>query len=64
MPKPHVYINLSQTLAIVGAVVVGVHYLNITRDAVGIQKVQFTERIKQDMGNVVNVFTTPFRHMI
>lgn len=61
MAKPQVYINLSQTLAIGGVVILGVHYLNIQRDAVGIQKTQFKDRIKQDAGKVVEVFATPFR---
>lgn len=60
MPKPQVYINVSQTLAIVGLTVLCVHYLNIQRDAVGIQKTQFNERIKEDIGKVVGGFTKPF----
>ena len=46
----------------VGAVVLGVHYMNIQRDAVGIQKTEFKDRIKQDAGKVVQVVATPFRH--
>lgn len=62
MAKPQVYVNLSQTLAIGGAVVLGVHYLNIQRDAVGIQKTEFKDRIKQDAGKVAHALATPFRH--
>lgn len=60
MAKPQVYINVSQTLAIVGLTVLGVHYLNIQRDAVGIQKTQFNERIKEDIGKVVGGLVRPF----
>ena len=60
MPKPHVYINVSQTLAIIGVTVLGVHYLNIQADAVGIERTRFNDRIKQDVGRVINVFTKPF----
>lgn len=60
MAKPQVYINVSQTLAIVGLTVMGVHYLNIQRDAVGIQKTQFNERIKEDIGKLVGAFVKPF----
>lgn len=62
MAKPQVYVNLAQTLAIGGAVVLGVHYMNIQRDAVGIQKTEFKDRIKQDAGKVVQLVATPFRH--
>lgn len=64
MPKPQVYINVSQTLAIVGLTVIGVHYLNIQRDAVGIQKTQFNERIKEDFGNLVKGFARPFGYWL
>ena len=64
MAKPHVYINLAQTLAVGGAIVLGVHYLNIQRDAVGIQKTQFRDRIKQDAGKVAGIFLAPFRHCL
>ncbi len=60
MAKPQVYINVSQTLAIVGLTVLGVHYLNIQRDAVGIQKTQFNERIKEDIGKLVGGLVRPF----
>ena len=63
MAKPQVYINLSQTLAIAGLTVIGVHYLNIQRDAVGIQKTKLRDRIKQDAGNVVGFFLRPFGYM-
>ena len=62
MAKPHVYINVSQTAAVAGVIILGVHYMNIQRDAVGIQKTKFKDRIKQDAGKVVNVIATPFRH--
>lgn len=64
MAKPQVYINVGQVLAIVAAGVVGVHYLNIQRDAVGIQKTQFKDRIMQDAGKVIGVFVAPFRHIL
>lgn len=60
MPKPQVYINVSQTLAIVGLTIMGVHYLNIQSDAVGIQKTEFKDRIKNDVGKVIGMFTMPF----
>lgn len=58
--KPQVYINLSQTLAIAGLTAVGIHYLNIQRDAVGIQKVAFRERIKKDVNSFVRSIALPF----
>lgn len=62
MAKPQVYINLSQTLAIGTVAVLGIHYLNTVRDAVGIQKTMFKDRIKEDACKVASVFTTPFRN--
>lgn len=64
MVSPRVYINLAQVMAIGGAVILGVHYMNIQRDAVGIQKTEFNERIKKDVKNVVGIFTTPFQHYV
>lgn len=60
MPKPQVYINVSQTLAIIGLTALGIHYMNIQRDAVGIQQTQFNERIKDDIGRLVGAFARPF----
>ena len=60
MAKPQVYINLGQVLAIVTAGALGIHYMNIQRDAVGIQKTEFKDRIKQDAGKVVGIITRPF----
>ena len=62
MAKPQVYINLSQTIAIGGAIVLGVYYISCVRSAVGIQKYQFKTRIKEDAKKVANVFCMPFRH--
>ena len=62
MAKPHVYINLSQTLAIAGATVLGLRYLQLKADAVGIQKQQFADSIKEDAANVIGMFKTPFAH--
>ncbi len=62
MAKPQVYINLAQCLAIAGATVLGIHYLEIQRNATGIQKVRYRENIMNDAKKLVGVFTTPFRN--
>lgn len=51
--RPQLYINVSRTLAIAGVIILGIHYLNIQRDAVGIQKKMFKDRIKEDLMFVV-----------
>lgn len=43
--KTSFYVNVGQVAAIIGATVCVVHYLNICRDATGIQKKQFKDRV-------------------
>lgn len=51
--RPQIYINVSRTIAVTGVIILGIHYLNIQRDAVGIQKKMFKDRIKEDLMFVV-----------
>lgn len=60
MAKPQVYINVSQTLGILGLIAIGIHYLDIQADATGIQRTQFKDRIKKDIGKVIGGLVRPF----
>lgn len=45
MKSGYFYVNVGQVLFIAGAIVVGVHYLNICADASDIQRKNFNQRI-------------------
>lgn len=53
--RPQIYINVSRTIAVTGVIILGIHYLNIQRDAVGIQKKMFKDRIKDDLRSVAKI---------
>lgn len=62
MAKPHLYINVSQTLAVGGVIFLAAWYLSMLQRATDIQKLTIRENVKQHVGKVANVIVTPFRH--
>lgn len=61
--KPQFYINVSQTLAVLGAVSVGMYYIHTLKKAEGLGKKQRIKwRIRQDLDSLRETFTKPFSH--